>query len=57
MGQQSSDFVPGHEDDIVQEGGLLSAVDSTDVLRAGGDNGSSAGDGVVLAELKSTKED
>lgn len=32
--------VPGHEDDIVQEGGLLRAVDSTDVLKSGSDNGS-----------------
>lgn len=34
--------VPGYEDDIVQEEGLLRAVDSTDVLKSGSDNGSSS---------------
>ena len=41
--------LPGHEDDIVQEGRLLRAVDSTSDLKSGSDNGSGVGRGVVAA--------
>lgn len=35
--------MPGHDDDIMQERGLLRAVDSTDDLKTGSDSGSSFG--------------